>query len=81
MCGILSFVLSVNSKDVAPLPSGLYVSSLHYGSFGAAFKMSFLLPVLSYLFFIYHGIICSYVLCCFNLEVFGFHQIWSFPPE
>lgn len=30
-------VVSVNSKDVASLLSGLYVSSLHYGSFGAAF--------------------------------------------
>lgn len=68
-------VVSVNSKDVASLPSGLYVSSLHYGSFGAAFKMSFLLPVLSYLFLICHGIICSCVLGCFNLEVFSFHQI------
>jgi len=22
-----------------------------------------------------------YTYGCFNLEVFGFHQIWSFPPE
>lgn len=56
-------VLSVNSKDVAPLPSGLYVSSLHYGSFGAAFKMSFLLLVFDMPWY--------YLFLCFVLLQFG----------